>query len=550
VVDFVQKKQILILIIILLVAAGWKAWLLLANAIPFNSDEAVVALMARHILAGERPVFFYGQAYMGSLDAYLVAGGFAIFGQEVWVIRLIQLFLYLGTIITTVWIGRVILGSYKTGLIAAGLLAIPTVNVTLYTTASLGGYGEALLIGNLILLLGYVLVKNPNIATIVGIQTAKPPFWLLELLFGGLIGLGLWTNGLTLIYSIPAGVFFLWSSFRNKYRFHRITFLGQVGRVTAGFLIGSLPWWIYAVQFGFNRLILELSGSAVAIENMPWWERVINHLIYLMVLGSTVIFGFRPPWEVFWLVVPLIPIVLAFWLAVLLFTLRKLMKGLYEENGVWFLVFPMVVLACGFIFTSFGVDPSGRYFVPLAIPLSLLASQMVQQFGHQIRWQFLIIGIIILYDGWGTWLCVQQNPPGLTTQFDSQTIIDHSYDQKLIKFLQSQGETTGYTNYWVAYPLAFQSGESLVFIPRLPYHLDLIFTPRDDRYLSYDTIVNSSKKVAYITTRNPQLDIVLEQQFQEHGVRWLERSIGDYHVFYDLSKVIMPAEMNLTTFSK
>jgi hypothetical protein len=37
--------------------------------VPLNSDEAVVGLMARHILDGKRPVFYYGQAYMGSLDA-------------------------------------------------------------------------------------------------------------------------------------------------------------------------------------------------------------------------------------------------------------------------------------------------------------------------------------------------------------------------------------------------------------------------------------------------------------------------------------------------
>jgi 4-amino-4-deoxy-L-arabinose transferase-like glycosyltransferase len=545
----VRKKQIFVLIIIILVAAAWKTWLILANAIPFNSDEAIVALMARHILAGERPIFFYGQAYMGSLDGYIVAGGFLVFGQEVWVIRLIQLILYLGTIITTVWIGDVILGSFKTGLIAACLLSIPTVNVTLYTTASLGGYGEALLIGNLILLLGYFLVKKLNIAAAKGASAVMPPFWVLGLLFGGLIGLGIWTNGLTLIYSIPAGSILLWTAVRNKNRLQWKWLFSQLGVVAAGFLLGSLPWWIYALQFGINRLILELSGSAVAIETMPWWSRIINHLIYLILLGSTVIFGFRPPWEVFWLVVPFIPVILIFWLTVLLFLILQLKKGLREDNGAWLLAGPMIVLALGFILTSFGVDPSGRYFIPLAIPLALFASQMIQHFFQRIRWQFLVIGIVILYNGWGTFLCAKQNPPGLTTQFDIQTIIDHKYDPELIQFLLSQGETLGYSNYWVTYPLAFQSKESLVFIPRLPYHLDLIYSARDDRYLSYDQTVNSSKKVAYITTRNPQLDIVLKQQFQEHGVRWLERSIGDYHIFYNLSKVITPSEMNLSTSS-
>src|SRR6266851_2035799 len=66
---------------------------LAAGVVPFNADEAIVGLMARHILQGERPVFFYGQAYLGSLDAWLVAGAFAIFGESVWPIRLVQIVL-------------------------------------------------------------------------------------------------------------------------------------------------------------------------------------------------------------------------------------------------------------------------------------------------------------------------------------------------------------------------------------------------------------------------------------------------------------------------
>ena len=71
-------------------AAGLKVWLVAGGRVPFNADEAVVALMARHILQGQRPFFFYGQAYMGSLDAYLIAAGFNWFGEQVWVIRGVQ----------------------------------------------------------------------------------------------------------------------------------------------------------------------------------------------------------------------------------------------------------------------------------------------------------------------------------------------------------------------------------------------------------------------------------------------------------------------------
>src|SRR5664279_1843929 len=93
------KSNWFLAILLVVIASGWKAILQTAAVVPFNADEAIVALMARHILGGERPVFFYGQSYMGSLDAFLVAAGFLIFGQQVWVIRLIQGLLYLATII-------------------------------------------------------------------------------------------------------------------------------------------------------------------------------------------------------------------------------------------------------------------------------------------------------------------------------------------------------------------------------------------------------------------------------------------------------------------
>ena len=82
------------LIAILALGLALKITLLVMGALPFNSDEAVIGLMARHILQGERPVFFYGQAYMGSLDAWLVAGMFAVFGPSVTAIRVVQMALF------------------------------------------------------------------------------------------------------------------------------------------------------------------------------------------------------------------------------------------------------------------------------------------------------------------------------------------------------------------------------------------------------------------------------------------------------------------------
>jgi hypothetical protein len=166
---------------------GLKVVLIGLNAFPFNADEAVVALMGRHILQGARPAFFYGQAYMGSLDAVLVSAGFALFGQKVVVIRLIQSLLFAVTVATTVALAGRVTRSRRAALAAGLLMAIPTVNVTLYTTVSLSGYGEALVIGNLLLLTSLWIADRPR-------SIAR------YLLWGGLAGLGLWAFALTLVY--------------------------------------------------------------------------------------------------------------------------------------------------------------------------------------------------------------------------------------------------------------------------------------------------------------------------------------------------------------
>ena len=206
----------------------------------------------------------------------------------------------------------------------------------------------------------------------------------------------------------------------------------------------------------------------------------------------------------------------------------------------------MLLLSGGFIFTSFGVDPSGRYFIPLVIPLSLFAAEMVQSLADRYgRWAWGLILLIMIFNGWGIVQSANRNPPGITTQFNQITQVDHQSIGDLIRFLQIHEETRGYTNYWVTYPLAFNSQEQLIFTPRLPYHEDFRYTPRDDRYDPYVNTVEQASKVAFITTLHPALDEYLRVEFNKLGVDWEEELIGDYQVFYNLSEVVRPEEIGL-----
>jgi hypothetical protein len=185
----------------------------------------------------------------------------------------------------------------------------------------------------------------------------------------------------------------------------------------------------------------------------------------------------------------------------------------------------------------------------MTVPLALLAAEMAQSVTPRIVYQFALLGLVLCYHLWGTWQCASTYPPGITTQFYAFSIIDHRYDNDLIQFLTSEGEYQGYTNYWVAYPLAFLSQEKLIYIPRLPYHADLRYTPRDDRYLPYDQIVATSKKAAYITTNNPALDSSLVSGLKKAGITYSEKWIGDYHIYYHLSRDIRPDELGLGDFA-
>jgi 4-amino-4-deoxy-L-arabinose transferase-like glycosyltransferase len=514
-----------------ILAAIFKIGLLLFDVVPFNADEAIVALMARHAVAGEWSTFFYGQAYMGSLDTSLVAVGFLLFGQKVVVIRVVQILLYSLTIITTASLGRMIFNSEKVGLLAALFLVIPSVNTTLYTTISLGGYGEALLIGNLLVI------------TSLSASDTRPVRWYA--IWGLLAGLGFWAFGITMVFILPTAVLLGYQLIRQKSR-------QAVGSaiVGIGFLIlGATPLVFWGFENGFVELWREFFGSAISGASASnLLISVYDHTINLFLFGSTVVFGLRPPWAIRWLAIPLIPFALAFWLIVIGLSLRKLRDTDQVHPGKWVLVGVAITLMVGFIFTPFGADPSGRYFLPLLVPMVLFAAEAIAEMtkrGISSRWIGIMITGILVFNFWGTIQSAARNPPGITTQFDPVTWIDHAYDRELIQFLEENDTNRGYSNYWVSYPLAFLSAERIIFVPALPYHEDFRYTDRDNRYEPYIQLVDQANRIAYITTNHPGLDEHLESTFKGRGISWNEEWIGDYHVYYDLSSNVTPEELGI-----
>jgi hypothetical protein len=74
--------------IYLLVALLVRLWLIVHTQGVIAGDEALVGIQAEHILHGERPIYYYAQPYLGSLQAYLIAIIFFFTGPAIWAMRL------------------------------------------------------------------------------------------------------------------------------------------------------------------------------------------------------------------------------------------------------------------------------------------------------------------------------------------------------------------------------------------------------------------------------------------------------------------------------
>ena len=250
-----------------------RTWIIGSGGISFDSDEAIVNLMARHITHGEPvPTFFYGQAYMGSLSAILVAGGFSLLGESVEAARIVQLALFLVTLLSGYALAQALTGSMRIAALALLIMAFPPANTTLYTSASLGGWHEVVLLGNVTLLLAWQVTVG---------RRRERWRWLA---LGLVAGLGWWTNSAIITALAVAGVLGL-RHFSLKLWPHYIL-------AAAGFILGSLPWWVYNLRHDWEALLYLFTGYGSPLSaSISVGDRALG----LLGLGLPALYGLREP---------------------------------------------------------------------------------------------------------------------------------------------------------------------------------------------------------------------------------------------------------------
>jgi 4-amino-4-deoxy-L-arabinose transferase-like glycosyltransferase len=184
---------------------GWKTpLLLLALAalarclflvyINLDADMAVTGLMGRHILQGHWPIFFYGQPYCGTIEAYLAAGIFALLGSSPLTLSLAPTLLGL-VFVLVVYLAASDMWGRRAGLWAMLFAALPPYYFALHSVLPRAAYIEIPLLSLLLIWMAFRLAH-------------RRASWWLHLLYGLAAGIGFWTHFL-IAYALLASALYL-----------------------------------------------------------------------------------------------------------------------------------------------------------------------------------------------------------------------------------------------------------------------------------------------------------------------------------------------------
>jgi len=223
---------------VLLVALNWPQT---------NSDEGTFGIMAMHIAyRGEHPIFFYGQYFLGTLEAYIGAALFHVFGISVFTLRLGNIIFYV-LFMVAMYLLTSVLYTHKMALATLFLLSIGSIPIL--TTEFIGGYAEILPFGAIAFLLVSWLALSYN----RDVSPRRP--WLRYLgyaCWGLVVGLGIWSDPIILPVVAAAGLLlavFCWRELLLKW--------GGIC-LLLGFIIGAFPLIEYnlTAPLGQNSLFI------------------------------------------------------------------------------------------------------------------------------------------------------------------------------------------------------------------------------------------------------------------------------------------------------
>jgi hypothetical protein len=490
---------------VIIFGCGMRFFYLSASHFIIDSDEAIVGLMAKHILeTGIIPVFYYGQHYMGSLEPITAAFFFSIFGSSNTTLHAAPFFWFFLTQIAFFKLCFENI-SRMNARISGVLFAVAPIGFIEWSTKARGGFIEIVFLITFAFLFLMRAVRENRIKQI--------RFNLCTAAF--ILGVGWWVNN-QIVYLFPfAGIVFLITliPFGIK-NFSIITLLSFFC-----FLFGGSPYWIYNIIH---------SGASFGMFHLASFSEVIDHTkgafqhAVPIILGTR---GFNQNQDI-------IP---GSWIVANLLILYSLYKGLnafltsrfsfHQRIMIGGCVISVMTILIVFVISIFGsLSVAPRYLLPLYIFfLPLIAVHAEHTKNKYVRYfpVVVLLALSLISNYWG----------GM--RISGQPIV-HSGErvskdnQELISWLASENIHLVRTNYWIGYRLAFESNEAVRFLIFQP--------PRETRIRAYEKLVQSKQELLetplVVTTLQAQY---IREALQTLDITFRETQKSGYFIFDKLS---------------
>ncbi len=513
---------------IILLGIALRLYLLFSSQVIIEADEALVGLQAFGILRGERPIFYPGQTYGGSLESYLVAAVFRLLGASALTLKLIPFLFSTLFIFMTYQLAKEIYNP-EVGLLSALFVALCPLLLTAFSLKTWGGYSQTLVLGNLALIL---------LQRILSRQAQDKGVWKTTLGLGFLSGLGLWVNPQYFYYLGPVILLLL-------ARAKRVGLVGWAA-FAAGCPLGGLPLLLANLsrsQSTTANLILEEFVPAQSF--LPSLKAAVS---YFITDALPTLWGLRPIKGE--MVVTAAFVVIPLYLAATLLSLWLVGQDLGARRynpaivlAVTLILAPLVFILASLTKGNFTViiPDSGilaRYLMPFYSVVPVLLAAFIWQlrsFGRPLA--VSLVALVLAVNLWSnlsvdpvdTMRCVFENVPLPAS------------NKALIDFLDSEGIRYVYTNHWIGFRLMFETQERVVTFD----YTDILY--KMDRIPRYGHQVEAAEVPPAYILFNPGWKQMppLEKKLQKLGLNYEKKAFPplEYIVYYRLSRKVHPSEV-------
>jgi len=483
---------------VILLGAGVRLLFLLTPYM--DSDQAINGLMARHVLQGEFPFFFYGQDYCGSIEAYWVSTVFFLLGVSRYTlngaIALLSLFFIL-----FVYLFARRIADPKTALLAALYSALPSYYLVFHSVLARSAYIEIPILGTLLFIFCHKILSRE--------RCRKSHFFFLGLF----CGLGMWTHFL-IVYFFPP-IFFL-----ILLKGPRVWWRRSVGFFFLGLLGGGLPLWVHNILHPLAtwHYLSETSGGGETFGNSLRAFFLQRFPEVLGVRDNDTGAFFLPYFSVgLYLTVG---ILMLLWLGVEGRNALATLKGKKDRSyGDWLLPLYLFCFPLIFALSGFASGHTSRYLMPIfsALPVSLaLITRRIGSFSPFLS--FLFIALNLSGNLWGTW----ERGPFFSAKLKEHYRQARESDEALLAWLKKAGLFRIYClDYWTSVRLTFDAREEILFA-----------APYGDRYPQYTRRIDQSPRPAFLFPGdNPDF----EETLKAIGGSYQKGQVSGYSIYYGFS---------------